>query len=227
MADRTFETLADGGSFFEGPRWHDGRWWVSDFYRHTVSAIDPDGATEEVMTVEGQPSGLGWLPDGSMLVVSMTRPAGAAAGARRQRRRLRRHRRALRRARQRHGGRRRRPRLRGQLRLRHHGRRLAAGSQPRPHRPRRRRGRGRRATCMFPNGSVDHARRVDAGGRRDDGRPVHGVHARRGRCADRPPGVGRRSRASRPTAARSTPRAASGRQTPSPTGWSGWPRARA
>jgi sugar lactone lactonase YvrE len=72
MADRTFETLADGGSFFEGPRWHDGRWWVSDFYRHTVSAIDPDGATEEVMTVEGQPSGLGWLPDGSMLVVSMT-----------------------------------------------------------------------------------------------------------------------------------------------------------
>ena len=72
MADRTFETLTDGGSFFEGPRWHDGRWWVSDFYRHTVFAIDPDGTTEEVMTVEGQPSGLGWLPDGSMLVVSMT-----------------------------------------------------------------------------------------------------------------------------------------------------------
>jgi sugar lactone lactonase YvrE len=71
MADRSFETLADGGSFFEGPRWRDGRWWVSDFYRHTVSAIDPDGTTEEVMTVEGQPSGLGWLPDGSLLVVSM------------------------------------------------------------------------------------------------------------------------------------------------------------
>jgi sugar lactone lactonase YvrE len=71
MADHSFETLADGGSFFEGPRWRDGRWWVSDFYRHTVSAIDPDGTTEEVMTVEGQPSGLGWLPDGSLLVVSM------------------------------------------------------------------------------------------------------------------------------------------------------------
>jgi sugar lactone lactonase YvrE len=71
MADRTFETLADGGGFFEGPRWHDGRWWVSDFYRHTVYAIAPDGATEEVMTVEAQPSGLGWLPDGSLLVVSM------------------------------------------------------------------------------------------------------------------------------------------------------------
>jgi sugar lactone lactonase YvrE len=71
MPDRTFETLADGGGFFEGPRWHDGRWWVSDFYRHTVFAIAPDGATEEVMTVEAQPSGLGWLPDGSLLVVSM------------------------------------------------------------------------------------------------------------------------------------------------------------
>jgi sugar lactone lactonase YvrE len=72
MVDHTFETLATGGGFFEGPRWHDGRWWVSDFYRHTVFAIDPNGTSEEVMTVAGQPSGLGWLPDGSMLVVSMT-----------------------------------------------------------------------------------------------------------------------------------------------------------
>lgn len=71
MADRTFATLADQGSFFEGPRWRDGRWWVSDFYRHAVLAIAPDGTAEHVMTVEGQPSGLGWLPDGSLLVVSM------------------------------------------------------------------------------------------------------------------------------------------------------------
>jgi sugar lactone lactonase YvrE len=71
MGDRTFATLADSGGFFEGPRWRDGRWWVSDFYRHTVFAIAPDGATEQVMTVDAQPSGLGWLPDGSLLVVSM------------------------------------------------------------------------------------------------------------------------------------------------------------
>ena len=64
-------TLLEGGAFFEGPRWHDGRWWVSDFYRHLVLAIDPDGNAEEIMEVEGQPSGLGWLPDGSLLVVSM------------------------------------------------------------------------------------------------------------------------------------------------------------
>jgi sugar lactone lactonase YvrE len=71
MADRRLETLLDGGSFFESPRWHDGRWWVSDFYRHVVLTVSTAGAAEEVMTVEGQPSGIGWMPDGSMLVVSM------------------------------------------------------------------------------------------------------------------------------------------------------------
>jgi sugar lactone lactonase YvrE len=65
------ETLLEGGSFFESPRWHDGRWWVSDFYRHLVLTVTTDGTAEEVMTVEGQPSGLGWMPDGSLLVVSM------------------------------------------------------------------------------------------------------------------------------------------------------------
>ena len=71
MAERQIGTLLDGWSFFEGPRWHDGRWWVSDFYRHRVVAVDPGGREEHVMTVEGQPSGMGWLPDGSLLVVSM------------------------------------------------------------------------------------------------------------------------------------------------------------
>lgn len=71
MADHRFEVLAEGGGFFEGPRWHEGRWWVSDFYRHTVFAIAPDGTHEEILTVDAQPSGLGWLPDGSLLVVSM------------------------------------------------------------------------------------------------------------------------------------------------------------
>jgi sugar lactone lactonase YvrE len=68
---RELRTLLEGGAFFEGPRWRDGRWWVSDFYRHVVLTVDADGRTEQVMTVEGQPSGLGWMPDGSLLVVSM------------------------------------------------------------------------------------------------------------------------------------------------------------
>ncbi len=71
MADAAPSTLLRGGGFFEGPRWHDGRWWVSDFYRHAVYAVTPGGVEERVLEVAGQPSGLGWMPDGSMLVVSM------------------------------------------------------------------------------------------------------------------------------------------------------------
>lgn len=71
MAKRALEVLLEGGAFFESPRWHEGRWWISDFYRHLVLTVDGDGRTEEVWTVEGQPSGLGWMPDGSLLAVSM------------------------------------------------------------------------------------------------------------------------------------------------------------
>ena len=71
MTDRGLVALLDGGSFFESPRWHDGRWWVSDFYRHAVYAVGVDGAAEQILEVEHQPSGLGWLPDGSLLIVSM------------------------------------------------------------------------------------------------------------------------------------------------------------
>ena len=70
MAEREPTTLLAGGSFFEGPRWRDGRWWVSDFYRGIVSTVTPDGAEETVLEVPQQPSGLGWMPDGSLLVVS-------------------------------------------------------------------------------------------------------------------------------------------------------------
>jgi sugar lactone lactonase YvrE len=68
---RTLTPLAEGGNYFECPRWHDGRWWASDFYRHAVFTYDSDGREERVLEVEGQPSGLGWLPDGDLLVVSM------------------------------------------------------------------------------------------------------------------------------------------------------------
>jgi sugar lactone lactonase YvrE len=70
MADPGLSTLLEGGAFFECPRWRDGRWWVSDFYRGTVSTVTPDGTEETVLEVPEQPSGLGWMPDGSLLVVS-------------------------------------------------------------------------------------------------------------------------------------------------------------
>lgn len=63
--------VLDGGGFFESPRWHDRRLWVSDFYRHRVLAMVPGGSAEPVAEVPHQPSGLGWLPDGRLLVVSM------------------------------------------------------------------------------------------------------------------------------------------------------------
>ncbi len=71
MAERNLTTLLDGGGFFEGPRWRDGTWWVSDFYRHQVATVTPDGTETVVVEVEAQPSGLGWLPDGSLVISSM------------------------------------------------------------------------------------------------------------------------------------------------------------
>jgi sugar lactone lactonase YvrE len=65
------DTLLDGLCFGEGPRWHEGRLWLSDMHAHTVLTVDLDGKREDVAYVDGKPSGLGWLPDGRLLVVSM------------------------------------------------------------------------------------------------------------------------------------------------------------
>jgi sugar lactone lactonase YvrE len=65
-------TVAHTGlSFGEAPRWHDGRLWFSDFYRHGIFSLGQDGERLE-HTLATQPSGLGWLPDGTLLAVSMT-----------------------------------------------------------------------------------------------------------------------------------------------------------
>jgi sugar lactone lactonase YvrE len=68
---RALSVILDGYSYLECPRWHDGRVWVSDFYTHAVVATDGEGHTEVIATVPNQPSGLGWLPDGRALIVSM------------------------------------------------------------------------------------------------------------------------------------------------------------
>ncbi len=70
MAERKISTLLRGGSFFESPRWHEGAWWVSDMYRGLILTVTPQGEASE-MRVAFQPSGLGWMPDGSLLIVSM------------------------------------------------------------------------------------------------------------------------------------------------------------
>jgi len=70
MNTRT-EVLLRGLRFPEGPRWHDGRLWFSDMHSQQVIAVDEAGKAETVLETEHDPSGLGWLPDGRLLLVSM------------------------------------------------------------------------------------------------------------------------------------------------------------
>jgi len=65
------EVLIEGLTFTEGPRWRDGRLYFSDFFTHRVLAVDTKGNLETIVETPQQPSGLGWSPDGSMLIVSM------------------------------------------------------------------------------------------------------------------------------------------------------------
>lgn len=70
---RATRVLTGGIYFGEGPRWHDGRLWFSDFYAHAVKSVSPKGDLRTEFEIDDQPSGLGWMPDGSMLIVSMTK----------------------------------------------------------------------------------------------------------------------------------------------------------
>src|SRR5687768_8916978 len=69
--NEALDVLLDGLTFPEGPRWHDGELYFSDFFTHRVIATSPAGESRTVCEVSHQPSGLGWLPDGRLLVVSM------------------------------------------------------------------------------------------------------------------------------------------------------------
>ncbi len=75
----THQTLIDGLAFSEGPRWHDGELWFSDIHGRQVHRVTLDesgpaiGVKSDTIVAdfEDSPSGLGWLPDGSLLVVAM------------------------------------------------------------------------------------------------------------------------------------------------------------
>jgi sugar lactone lactonase YvrE len=61
-----------GGLYFgEGPRWHAGRLWFSDFHEREVRSLGEDGSLRTELQLDEPPSGLGWLPDGRLLVVAM------------------------------------------------------------------------------------------------------------------------------------------------------------
>lgn len=66
----TAEPFLSGLFFGECPRWHEGRLWYSDFFDHAVFSVSPDGERRVEVPFEGEPAGLGWLPDGRLLVAS-------------------------------------------------------------------------------------------------------------------------------------------------------------
>jgi sugar lactone lactonase YvrE len=69
---REISTVVTGMAYLEGPRWHDQRIWFSDFYTYRVYSAAEDGGDVRIEAeVPQQPSGLGWLPDGRLLIVSM------------------------------------------------------------------------------------------------------------------------------------------------------------
>jgi sugar lactone lactonase YvrE len=66
------QPFVSGLAFPEAPRWHAGALWFSDFYDQRVVRASPDGSLQTIATLaDDQPSGLGWLPDGGLLVVGM------------------------------------------------------------------------------------------------------------------------------------------------------------
>ncbi len=72
MKELTTKPLADDFVFLEGPRWHDGKLWVSDMFGNTVYTVTPDGKKEAVVELPNRPSGMNFMADGSVVIVSMT-----------------------------------------------------------------------------------------------------------------------------------------------------------
>ena len=71
MATLTPQVLLDGIVFPEGPRWHKGKLWFSDIFAGKVMTVDLAGQAAVIASVPERPSGLGWLPDDRLLIVSM------------------------------------------------------------------------------------------------------------------------------------------------------------
>jgi sugar lactone lactonase YvrE len=71
MTISTATIRARGLHFGEGPRWHDGALYFSDMHARKVCRWREGEAVETVATFPGPVSGLGWQPDGTLLVVSM------------------------------------------------------------------------------------------------------------------------------------------------------------
>lgn len=65
------ETVLDGLAFPECPRWRDGALYFSDMHDGVVWRLTPAGHADRILELPTFPAGLGWLPDGTLQIVSM------------------------------------------------------------------------------------------------------------------------------------------------------------
>jgi len=77
--------LGPPAHFYECPRWRQGCWWLSDMRGRRVYSLSTDGEARIEVELDDRPGGLGWTPEGDLLVVSMEQkrllrisPAGGA-----------------------------------------------------------------------------------------------------------------------------------------------------
>jgi sugar lactone lactonase YvrE len=74
MTPIELSAVHDGGRYFEGPRWHAGRLWFVDCLDRTLLSLDPAGHCQQHAKFDDDtPCGLGVLPDGRLIVLTMFR----------------------------------------------------------------------------------------------------------------------------------------------------------
>ncbi len=84
MATYQPTVFSTGHQFLEAPRWHDGKFWASDFFSEQVLTFTEDGTATPITKVPGRPSGLGFLPDGTPPCRLAERAVGVSHHRRRQ-----------------------------------------------------------------------------------------------------------------------------------------------
>lgn len=62
--------IASNFKFLEAPKWQGERLWVSDVFDHKVHALSEEGDIKLTLGIVNRPSGLGFLSDGSLIIVS-------------------------------------------------------------------------------------------------------------------------------------------------------------
>lgn len=71
MENTELKPLVANGKYFEGPRWHEGKLWFIDSLGMKLLRVSLDGGCETVCTIPGIAGGIGFLPNGNVVLTSM------------------------------------------------------------------------------------------------------------------------------------------------------------